>query len=83
MEGRAAAHAAARPPFEIYAAREFPRRICSFRRGLPRHIFPSDQSLLKRSHAFVRKPETGKAASMMQTIYRICCMEKLTSPQPL
>lgn len=56
--------------------------------GLPSAALPvSDgkrcQSLLKRSHAFVRKPETGKAASMMQTIYRICCVVKTTFPQPV
>ena len=46
-------------------------------------IIKECQSLLKRSHAFVKKPETGKAASMMQTMYKICCIVKATFPQPV
>ena len=54
--------------------------------GKPSAALPIEkecQSLLKRSHAFVKKPETGKAASMMQTMYKICCIVKATFPQPV
>ena len=92
MEGRAAAKAAARPfqtgsgagaPFGAPAPQLL---FLSAAEGLPSAALPIEkecQSLLKRSHAFVKKPETGKAASMMQTMYKICCIVKATFPQPV